>query len=214
MMTYRTHGKRVLDVGLAGTALVLLSPVAGVVALLIKWRMGSPVIFRQQRSGLGEESFELIKFRTMLEDRNPDGEYLPDSRRLTPLGVLLRRTSLDELPEVVNVLRGDMSIVGPRPMPLRYTPYFTVAERRRFHVRPGITGLAQSSGRNAVAWDRRFEFDRQYVEEVSLLTDLKIIGKTMIQVLRRTDVLENPGAHMEDLDIERARSAPPLGIDD
>lgn len=177
-------GKRLLDVVVAGLALVLLAPVLAGLALAIWLSMGRPVFFRQERPGFQGRPFRILKFRTMREARDARGQLLPDGQRLTRLGALLRRTSLDELPELWNVLRGDMSLVGPRPLLMRYLPYFRPRERLRFEVRPGITGLAQVSGRNCLGWDQRLELDAQYVENLSLGQDLRILGRTVFAVLR------------------------------
>jgi lipopolysaccharide/colanic/teichoic acid biosynthesis glycosyltransferase len=203
--------KRALDLCLAVTALVLLSPVLGIVALWVRIRLGRPVIFRQERPGLGEEPFTLLKFRTMTDERDESGALLPDGERLMGPGRLLRKLSLDELPELFNVLRGDMSLVGPRPLLLRYSPFFTEEERLRFSVLPGITGLAQVSGRNDLSWDERISADVRYVRDRSLLLDLKILALTLWRVLTRHGHQVNPGATMLDFDEERrTRSAEPV----
>ena len=162
---------------------MVLSPLLLVIGLAVRLRMGSPVLFRQTRPGLGGRPFELLKFRTMTDRRGPDGALLPDAERLTWIGRLLRRTSLDELPELVNVLRGDMSLVGPRPLLMEYLALYTPEQARRHEVRPGITGWAQVNGRNATTWDERFAHDRYYVEHRSLRLDLHILKRTVIQVL-------------------------------
>jgi sugar transferase EpsL len=180
--------KRLLDVGVAGAGLVVLSPVLLVIALAVRVRMGSPVLFRQTRPGRGGRRFELLKFRTMTDRRGPDGQLLPDGERLTWVGRVLRKTSLDELPELVNVLRGDMSLVGPRPLLVEYLDLYSPRQARRHDVRPGLTGLAQVAGRNLVDWDERFELDVTYVETRSLALDLRIIGQTVASVLRREGI--------------------------
>ena len=185
---YRTVVKRGLDIILSGMALLLLSPVFVVVALLVRIKLGSTVIFHQERPGFGERIFTLRKFRTMTDARDAGGELLPDSERLTGFGSFLRKTSLDELPELWNIFRGDMSIIGPRPLLTGYLPYYTERERLRHTVRPGLTGLAQVSGRNFIAWDARLEKDVEYVEHLSFLTDLKILWKTVMVVLKEEDV--------------------------
>ena len=185
---YRTVVKRGLDIILSGMALLLLSPVFVVVALLVRIKLGSPVIYHQERPGFGERIFTLRKFRTMTDARDAGGELLPDSERLTGFGSFLRKTSLDELPELWNIFRGDMSIIGPRPLLTGYLPYYTERERLRHTVRPGLTGLAQVSGRNFIAWDARLEKDVEYVEHLSFLTDLKILWKTVMVVLKEEDV--------------------------
>jgi len=183
--------KRVVDVLVASIGLVVFSPVIAVVAIAVALRLGRPVFFRQQRPGLGGASFELIKFRTM---RNGPGS---DAERLTSLGRFLRSTSLDELPELWNVLKGDMSLVGPRPLLPQYLELYSERQARRHEVRPGVTGLAQVSGRNAVDWDERFELDVQYVEQASLALDLRILGRTVSSVVRREGISADGEATME-----------------
>lgn len=200
---YEMYVKRALDVALSGCALAVLSPVMGVTALLVRQKLGSPVIFCQERPGKDEQIFRLYKFRTMTDARGADGELLPDAQRLTPFGRRLRSTSLDELPELWNILRGDMSIVGPRPLLVKYLPYYTTEERRRHTVRPGLTGLAQVNGRNALRWEDRFAYDVDYVDCASFIGDVTIIVKTVISVLRRTDVVA-PGI-LEDFDDYRRK---------
>lgn len=197
--------KRVLDIVGASLLLVVSSPVMLVIALLVRLKLGSPVLFRQVRPGLQGKPFVLCKFRTMTDERDADGNLLPDEKRLTPFGRFLRSTSLDELPELLNVLKGEMSLVGPRPLLMRYLPYFTDRERRRLETRPGITGLAQISGRNDLTWDERLELDVQYVENSSLALDTKILLLTLVRVLRRDGVRELPRSTMLDLDEERRR---------
>lgn len=197
--------KRLLDIVGASLLLVMLSPAMLVIALLVWLKLGPPVLFRQVRPGLRGKPFVLCKFRTMTDERDVNGNLLPDERRLTPLGRFLRSTSLDELPELLNVLKGEMSLVGPRPLLMKYLPYFTNRERKRLETRPGITGLAQISGRNDLTWDERLELDVQYVENSSLALDTKILLLTLIRVLRRDGVQELPRSTMLDLDEERQR---------
>jgi lipopolysaccharide/colanic/teichoic acid biosynthesis glycosyltransferase/glycosyltransferase involved in cell wall biosynthesis len=197
-------GKRVLDAMLASTALLLLSPVMAVVALAVRWWLGSPVLFRQLRPGRNEVPFRMLKFRSMHDRSGPDGHLLPDGDRLTGLGRFLRRTSLDELPELWNVLRGEMSLVGPRPLLMEYSRYFTERERLRFRVRPGITGWAQIHGRNHSPWDERLARDVWYVEHQSFLLDLRILATTVGRVLRAESVVSDPRSTMLDLNEERA----------
>ena len=161
-----------------------------IIALLVCIKLGSPVLFTQDRPGKGEKIFKLYKFRTMTDDRDKNGELLPDDKRLTKFGKLLRSTSLDELPEVFNIIKGDMSIVGPRPLLVDYLPYYTEKEKARHSVRPGLTGLAQINGRNYLQWDKRLELDVKYANNVSFVNDLKIICKTVGKVLKRSDVAE------------------------
>jgi lipopolysaccharide/colanic/teichoic acid biosynthesis glycosyltransferase len=176
--------KRAMDVAAAGAALLVLSPVIALTALAIRLRLGSPVVFRQARLGRGGRPFQVVKFRTMTDARGPDGALLSDAERLPPFGVLLRRTSLDELPQLWNVLRGDMSLVGPRPLLADYLPRYTSEQARRHEVPPGITGWAQVNGRNTVSWERKFELDVWYVDHRSLGLDLKILWMTLLGVLR------------------------------
>lgn len=185
---YRRFVKRGFDILLSGMALILLSPVFLVVALLVRTKLGSPVIFHQERPGYRERIFTLCKFRTMTDARDEKGELLPDAKRLTAFGSFLRRTSLDELPELWNIFRGDMSLIGPRPLLTGYLPYYTERERLRHTVRPGLTGLAQVSGRNFIAWDERLAKDVEYVEQLSFLLDLRILFETIAVVLKKEDV--------------------------
>ena len=180
--------RRVLEALVSGTALVVLSPVMAAIALLVRLRLGAPVLFRQHRPGLHGEPFEIIKFRTMRDDRERDGNLLSDDQRMTKFGAMLRSSSLDELPSLINVLRGDMAIVGPRPLLMEYLPMYTTEQARRHAVRPGITGLAQVSGRNELPWAERFALDVYYVEHQSLLLDLRIIGRTVAKVVRREGI--------------------------
>lgn len=180
--------KRTIDIILAVTALLLLWPIIGVLAIAIRTLLGTPILFRQTRIGLGEKPFEIIKFRTMTDQRNEVGELCPDSVRLTRFGKFLRSTSLDELPELYNILQGNMSFVGPRPLLPEYLPLYNARQAKRHEVRPGLTGWAQVNGRNALDWKDRFDMDVWYVENRSLLLDLKIICKTALTVLRREGI--------------------------
>ena len=184
--------KRLVDIVASAAVLVVLSPVLAVTALLVRVKLGSPVLFRQVRPGLDERPFGLIKFRSMTDARDAHGELLPDARRLPPFGRWLRSTSLDELPELWNVLRGDMSLVGPRPLLMQYLPLYSPEQRRRHEVRPGLTGLAQVVGRNALTWDEKFAADVRYVDRQSLWLDLTIIARTVTMILRR-DGISAPG---------------------
>lgn len=180
-------GKRLMDLALAGPALVLSLPVQAATALAIRVTMGSPVLFRQQRPGLHGEPFEMLKFRTMhLPD--PARGLVTDAQRMTRTGAFLRSTSLDELPTLWNIVRGDMSVVGPRPLLMQYLDRYTPNQARRHEVRPGLTGLAQVSGRNALTWEEKFERDVEYVDRHSLVGDLRIIAKTVVQVVRREGI--------------------------
>ncbi len=176
--------KRAFDLAVASVLMVLGSPVMLALAVVIRLRLGSPVLFRDRRLGFRGRPFDLYKFRTMTDGRGPDGELLPDAERLVPLGVTLRRWSLDELPAFINVLRGEMSLVGPRPLPERYRDRFTPDQMRRHDVMPGVTGWAQVSGRNALDWPDRFDLDLWYVENRSLGLDLRILLRTVRLVLR------------------------------
>jgi sugar transferase EpsL len=176
-------GKRVFDVAVATALLVLLSPLLLIVAALVRVRLGAPLLFRQTRPGRAGRPFTLLKFRTMTDERDATGVLLPDEARLTPLGRFLRRTSLDELPELVNVVRGDMSLVGPRPLLMEYLPRYTTEQWRRHEVRPGITGWAQVNGRNALTWDEKFALDVWYVDHRSFRLDLDILTRTARTVI-------------------------------
>ncbi len=187
---YRRWGKRALDLVLSALGLLLLSPVLVTIAALLRIKLGAPVLFRHERPGLHARPFTLYKFRTMTDERDEQGNPLPDDERLTRLGEFLRRTSLDELPELLNVLRGDMSLVGPRPLIFRYLDRYTPEQARRHLARPGITGLAQISGRNALPWGERFALDVWYVDHLSLLLDLRILALTVWKVLRREGISE------------------------
>jgi lipopolysaccharide/colanic/teichoic acid biosynthesis glycosyltransferase len=188
MRLYQQFGKRATDICLSATALVLLAPLLVAVALLVRCRLGAPVLYWQQRPGLNGRAFWMPKFRTMTEAHDASGSLLPDGERLTRLGRWLRAASLDELPELWVVLRGDMSVVGPRPLLMDYLALYTPDEHRRHAVKPGITGLAQVNGRNAISWEEKFAYDLQYVEELSLWLDLKILVKSFVQVLRRRGI--------------------------
>lgn len=201
---YEQYIKRPLDVVLSGAALLVLSPVLGATALLVRKKLGSPVIFTQERPGRDEKIFKLYKFRSMSDARDANGELLPDDERLTRFGRLLRSTSLDELPELWNILKGDMSLVGPRPLLVKYLPYYTPEERRRHEVRPGLTGLAQINGRNAIhSWEERFGYDLEYVEHITLRMDMKIIAQTFGKVLHRSDVRVGSEIKAGRLDVAR-----------
>jgi len=183
--------------------ILMLSPLLLFISFLIMITMGRPIFFKQIRPGLHAKPFVLYKFRTMLDLKNEDGNLLPDEKRLTTVGKFLRKTSLDELPELWNVIKGQMSLVGPRPLLIRYLPYFTEKERKRFQVKPGITGLAQLSGRNQLSWNKRLELDCWYVENWSLLLDLKLLLLTFLKVVRCEGVADAPRSLMMDLDEER-----------
>jgi len=189
---YRSAGKRLLDLVVTIPLLVLASPVLAATGLLVRLRLGGPTLFRQQRPGLYGQPFTVLKFRTMTERRDDRGELLPDAERLTPLGRTLRSTSLDELPELWNVLIGEMSLVGPRPLLMQYLDHYTHEQMRRHEVKPGITGWAQVNGRNALTWEQKFAFDIWYVDHLSLALDLKIMVLTVWRILKREGINE-PG---------------------
>lgn len=182
--------KRLLDILIASTALLLLLPLYAFVAYKVKKNLGSPVLFRQVRPGLHGKPFEMIKFRTMRDAVDAQGNSLPDSERLTPFGKMLRATSLDEMPELWNVIKGDMSVVGPRPLLMEYLPLYSPEQAKRHNVRPGMTGHAQINGRNAIGWDEKFKLDTWYVDNQSTLLDFKIMLCTVKKVLAKDDISE------------------------
>jgi len=195
---YRKYIKRLLDFILSLFAIIILSPVLLIVALLVRIKLGSPVIFKQKRPGLNEKIFTLYKFRTMTDAKDEQGNLLPDEIRLTKFGKLLRSTSLDELPELFNTLKGDMSIVGPRPLLVRYLPLYNEHQKHRHDVRPGFTGYAQCNGRNAISWEEKFDLDVYYTKHISLFLDLKIILKTVKVVLFREGISSKTSVTMEE----------------
>jgi len=186
--------KRVIDLAVSSMGLVVLSPVLAFVALLVRWKLGAPVLFRQLRPGLRGVPFELMKFRTMTNERSVDGNLLPNDERLTVFGRRLRSMSLDELPELVNVIRGDMSLVGPRPLRMEYLPRYSEHQARRHEVRPGITGLAQVRGRNSLTWEEKFDLDVWYVDNRTLWLDLRLLAETVVVALRREGVHDQDGS--------------------
>lgn len=194
---YRKYIKRLLDFVLSLLALIILSPVLLITALLVKIKLGSPIIFKQQRPGLNEKIFTLYKFRTMTDKKDEEGNLLPDSERLTKFGKLLRSTSIDELPELINILKGDMSIVGPRPLLVEYLELYNEKQKHRHDVRPGLTGLAQINGRNSISWEEKFKEDIQYVENISFIGDIKIVLKTVIKVFKREGISQQDNDTME-----------------
>lgn len=195
---YKRFVKRCLDFLLSLAALIILSPVLLLVAILVRCKLGSPILFKQERPGLHEKIFCMYKFRTMTDAKDADGNLLPDEVRLTKFGKLLRSTSLDELPELFNILKGDMAIVGPRPLLVQYLSRYNERQRHRHDVRPGFTGLAQVNGRNSISWQEKFEWDVKYVEQVSFLMDVKIIAKTVGVVLKRDGISSETSATMEE----------------
>ena len=187
---YEKYVKRPLDCVLSSTALIVLSPVMLGTAALVRLKLGSPVLFTQERPGLHEKIFKIYKFRTMTDKRDENGELLPDAERLTKFGKILRSTSLDELPELINIAKGDMAIVGPRPLLTKYLPSYRPEERERHEVRPGLTGLAQVHGRNFLMWDERIGMDVQYAKKITFVGDVEIILQTVVKVVKRADVAE------------------------
>ena len=195
---YKHFFKRLIDFILSLIALIVLSPILLIVAILVRTKLGSPVIFKQERPGLNEKIFTLYKFRTMTDAKDEQGNLLPDKIRLTKFGKLLRSTSLDELPELFNILKGDMAIVGPRPLLVRYLQLYNEHQKHRHDVRPGFTGWAQCNGRNAISWEEKFDLDVYYTKHVSLLLDIKIILKTVKVVLFREGISSETSVTMEE----------------
>jgi len=194
---YRRYFKRPMDFLLSLIAIIVLSPVLLTIAILVRINLGSPIIFKQERPGLNEKIFTLYKFRTMTNEKDENGQLLPNDKRLTKFGRALRSTSLDELPELYNILKGDMSFVGPRPLLVEYLPLYNEHQRKRHNVRPGLSGLAQVNGRNAITWEEKFDYDIEYVENISFLLDMKIIFQTIIKVLKREGINNSQSITME-----------------
>lgn len=203
---YKRFIKRLLDITISLCFIIILLPLFIVLAVLIGVKLGRPVIFKQKRPGLNEKIFTLYKFRTMNNKTDEKGNLLPDSMRITKLGKIIRAMSLDELPELFNIIKGDMSIIGPRPLLIRYLPYYSDTEKLRHSVRPGLSGLAQINGRNNLDWDKRLELDVIYVNNISFLYDIKILFLTIIKVLKRDDITIVDQTLLKDLDIERGAS--------
>ena len=195
---YKKRIKRCLDIVLSLCGIIVLSPVLLVLFILVRVKLGSPVLFKQERPGKGEKIFTLCKFRTMTDARDEKGELLPDEVRLTKFGRLLRATSLDELPELFNILKGDMSVIGPRPLLVRYLPRYNSFQRRRHEVRPGLTGLAQVNGRNALTWEEKFEYDVRYVDNLTFAMDVRIFFSTVRAVLKHEGINSETSATMEE----------------
>ena len=195
---YEKYVKRIIDFFLALFALTILLPIMGVVAIFVRVKLGSPVIFTQERPGQDEKVFKMYKFRTMTDARDEEGELLLDELRLTRFGKILRSTSLDELPELWNIVKGDMAIVGPRPLLVRYLPRYNERQRHRHDVRPGFTGLAQVNGRNAITWEEKFEWDVKYTQNISFFKDVNIILKTITTVLSRDGINSTTSVTMEE----------------
>ena len=195
---YRVWGKRFVDISLASVGIVLLLPVWPILGMIIRLRLGAPILFRQTRPGLHGKPFTIYKFRTMTDARDASGNLLPDAERMTKLGRFMRSTSLDELPELLNVLKGEMSLVGPRPLLMRYLDHYTPEQARRHEVMPGITGWAQINGRNAITWEEKFALDVWYVDNCSMWLDIKIIGLTIGKVFQREGISETGQATMSE----------------
>ena len=193
---YAKHIKRPLDFTLSLISIILLSPLLLIVAILVRIKLGKPVIFKQQRPGKNEKIFTLYKFRTMTDKKDENGNLLPDEQRLTKFGKALRSTSLDELPELWNILKGDMAIVGPRPLLVEYLPLYNEKQKHRHDVRPGLTGLAQISGRNAITWEEKFKEDIEYVNNITFIQDAKIILKTFVKVFKKEGINQEGNATM------------------
>ena len=194
---YKRYIKRPMDIALSLLAIIILSPVLLIVAILVRVKLGSPVIFKQKRPGFNEKIFTLYKFRTMTDEKDENGELLSNDIRLTKLGRILRATSLDELPELFNILKGDMSIIGPRPLLIEYLSLYNEKQKHRHDVRPGLSGLAQVNGRNAISWDEKFDYDVEYVESISFLLDVKLIVQTFFKVFRREGVNKSENITMD-----------------
>lgn len=194
---YAKYFKRILDFLLSLIAIIILLPVLLIVAILVRIKLGSPVIFKQERPGKNEKIFTLYKFRTMTDKKDENGNLLPDSERLTKFGKTLRSTSLDELPELFNILKGDMAIVGPRPLLVEYLPLYNREQKHRHDVRPGLTGLAQVNGRNTISWEEKFKEDIEYIRNITLKNDLKIILKTVGKVLKREGISQENNVTMK-----------------
>ena len=200
---YAKYIKRTLDLILSLMALIVLMPLMIIIGILVRINLGSPIIFKQKRPGKNEKIFTLYKFRTMTDKRDIDGNLLPDEYRLTKFGKFLRSTSLDELPELINIIKGDMAIVGPRPLLVEHLPYYTEEEKHRHDVRPGLTGLAQVNGRNLLEWDERLKKDLEYINSISVKNDLFIIFRTIINVIKRKDIAVGREHNMLSLNKER-----------
>jgi len=194
---YQRFVKRPMDFILSLMAIIVLSPVLIIVGVLVRVKLGSPVLFKQKRPGLNEKIFTMYKFRTMTDEKDENGELLPNHIRLTKFGRILRATSLDELPELFNILKGDMSIIGPRPLLIEYLPLYNDKQKHRHDVRPGLSGLAQVNGRNAISWEEKFDYDVEYVDNISFLLDLKLIVQTFLKVFKSEGVNKSENVTME-----------------
>ena len=194
---YKKYVKRLMDFILSLIAMIVLSPILLIVAILVRVKLGGPVLFKQDRPGLNEEIFTMYKFRSMTDERDENGELLPNHIRLTKFGKVLRSTSLDELPGLFNILKGDMAVIGPRPLLIEYLPLYNERQKHRHDVRPGLSGLAQINGRNLITWEEKFDYDIQYVENISFVLDCKIIIKTILKVFKREGVNSSETVTME-----------------
>lgn len=202
---YERFIKRFLDAFLSTGALIVLSPILLITAILVRIKLGSPVLFTQDRPGRNEKIFKLYKFRSMTNQQDENGKLLPDDVRLTKFGRILRSTSLDELPELLNIIRGDMAVIGPRPLLVEYLPYYTAEEHHRHDIRPGLTGWAQVNGRNAIgSWEERFKYDLEYVNHVTFAMDLKVLYTTVIKVIKRSDIQVGSEIKVGRLDVARS----------
>lgn len=197
---YKKYIKRLLDILISLVGLIFLSPIILIVAILVRIKLGSPVIFKQERPGKDAKIFKLYKFRSMSDKKDKNGKLLPDNERLTKFGRILRATSLDELPELVNILKGEMSLIGPRPLAVCYLPYYNEKEKHRHDVRPGLTGLAQINGRNTLNWEERFAYDIEYVNNITFASDLKILFKTFYKVIKKDGVVTRGSGKTIDFD--------------
>lgn len=206
VLLYRQFFKRFYDILLSILALIVLSPIIILATIIIKTQLGSPVIFRQLRIGKNEKSFVMYKFRSMTNAVDDEGNLLPDKQRIGKYGLFLRSSSIDELPALVNIIKGDMSIIGPRPLPVLYQPYFYESERKRHTIRGGLSGLAQVNGRNSLSWEERFSYDLQYVEKYSLFLDIKIVFLTVIEVFRKKNIGLRGISGPEDFNTYRSRT--------
>lgn len=195
---YKCFFKRILDFALSFVALVCLSPFLFIICLLVRIKLGSPIFFRQERPGRNEKIFKIFKFRTMTDKKDKNGKLLSDEVRLTKFGQFLRSTSIDELPELLNILKGDMAVVGPRPLLVQYLPRYNAEQRHRHDVRPGLTGLAQVNGRNAITWEQKFKYDVEYVRNITFLGDCCIIWQTAMKVVQRKDISSATSVTMEE----------------
>lgn len=200
---YRKYFKRLFDVIFSVIAIIFLIPIYIIIGILVKINLGSPIIFKQTRVGKDEKTFNIYKFRSMTNEKNKNGELLSNEERLNKFGIILRSTSLDEIPELFNILKGEMSIVGPRPLLVKYLDYYNERERKRHSVYPGLTGLAQINGRNAIGWEERFKYDIEYSENVTFINDLKILFLTIKKVFFRENITMPKGREFDDFDVYR-----------